>query len=127
MRRRRAVQASLVLLLVLLGFWLYHIGKGFDLLVDNKTITIGDATYRATATVRVSIDGSEPLDLMKRGRDVISVVGYDHVIRVEELDMDDEVIRTVEKSFTLDRHSGDLLSLPALLGGEENWIVLREP
>jgi hypothetical protein len=117
----------LVLLLVLLGFWLYHIGKGFDLLVDNKTITIGDVTYRATSTVRVSIDGSEPLVLTKRGRDVISVVGYVHVIRVEELDMDDEVIRTVEKSFTLDRHSGDLLSLPALLGGEENWIVLREP
>lgn len=127
MKRRTIIQASLVLLLVLFGAGLYRIGKGFDLLVDNKTITIEDRTYRATSTVRVSVDGGEPIELMKRDRDVISVVGYSHVIRVEELDMDDEVVRSVEKSFRLDRNSGDLLSIPALLGGEEAWIVIRNP
>lgn len=127
MRRRTVIQACLVLLLVLLGFWLYHIGKGFDLLLDNKTITIGGETYKTRGTVRVFVDGGEAVELMKRDRAVVSVVGYDHVIRVEELDGDEEVVRTVEKVFRLDRRSGDLLSIPALLGEEESWIVVRTP
>lgn len=127
MKRRAIIQICLVLLLVLLGFWLYHIGKGFELLLDNKTITIGEETYRAKNTVRVVVDGGEPVELMKRERAVLSVVGYEHVIRVEELDMDEEVVRVVERTFRLDRHSGDLLSIVALLNGEESWIVVRTP
>jgi hypothetical protein len=100
-------------------------GKGFDLLLDNKTVTIGEKTYKAFSLVRVSVDGSEPLELMKRDREVISVVGYNHRIKVEVLDMDEDVVKTVEKEFEITRETGDLLSIPALVEGEPDWIIVR--
>src|SRR6056297_3177028 len=125
MNRKNGVRLVLLILVVVLSMFLYRLGKGFDLLVDNKTITIGETSYRALNLVRVSIDGSEPLELMKRDRDVLSVVGYTHQIRVEILDMDEEVVKTVEKEFTITRGTGDLLSIPALVDGEPDWIIVR--
>lgn len=125
MNRRNAIRLVLLVVVVLLSVFLYRLGKGFDLLVDNKTVTIGEEKYSALSLVRVSINDSEPLELMKRDRDVISVVGYTHTIRVEILDMDEDVVKTVEKEFRLTRKSGDLLSIPALVAEEPNWIIVR--
>lgn len=125
MNRRNGVRLVLLVFVAVLSVFLYRLGKGFDLLVDNKTVTIGEQTYRALNLVRVSVDGSEPLELMKRDRDVISVVGYTHQIKVEVLDMDEDVVKTVEKEFKITRGTGDLLSLPALVEGDSGWIIVR--
>ena len=126
MNKRNAIRIALLVFVVLLSVFLYRLGKGFDLLVDNKTVSIGDRNYSALSLVRVSINDSEPLELMKRDREVISVVGYTHTIKVEILDMDEDVVKTVEKEFTLTRKSGDLLSIPALVEGERDWIIVRQ-
>lgn len=125
MNRRNGVRLVLLIFVAVISVFLYRQGKGFDLLLDNKTVTIGEKTYHALSLVRVSINDSEPLELMKRDRDVISVVGYTHRIKVEILDMDEDVVKTVEKEFRLDRAAGDLLSLPALVAGEPDWIIVR--
>lgn len=125
MNRRNVIRFALLIIVVVLSMFLYRHGKGFDLLVDNKTVTIGEKSYRALSLVRVSIDEGEPLELMKRDRDVISVVGYTHRIKVEVLDMDEDVVQSVEKEFKLTRETGDLLSIPALVGGESDWILVR--
>jgi hypothetical protein len=125
MNRRNGVRLTLLVLVGVLSIFLYRMGKGFDLLLDNKTVTIGEKTYKAFSLVRVSVDGSEPLELMKRDREVISVVGYNHRIKVEVLDMDEDVVKTVEKEFEITRETGDLLSIPALVEGEPDWIIVR--
>lgn len=124
MKKQIAVNLGLVLLLTLLSIFLYISGKGYDLLIDNQTVILNGMTYEARGTVLVYVDKQEPLELLIDDRDISSVIGKKHRIKVELLDEKEEkVIKVIEKGFTIDAKKGTLFSVPALLGGASDWVI----
>lgn len=124
MKRQVIVNFGLVLLLVVISIFLYNSGKGYDLLLDNQTVTLGGIEYEAKGTVRVYIDNQEPLDLWIDDRDVSSVMGKEHTIKVELLDETEEkVLQSREDTFIIDPKKGTLFSMPGFLGGSEHWVM----
>ena len=67
-----------VLLIVLLGVWMYHVGKQHFILVDNKTV--GDC--KALQSVIVTVDKEEGLELTPRVREEVEVMGQSHRLTV---------------------------------------------
>lgn len=127
MKKQIVVNLGLVLLFTLLSVFLYHSGKGYDLLLDNQTVTLEGTIYEAEGTVRVYVDDQEPLELWIDDRDVSSVMGKQHVIKIELLDESEEkVLSSMEKKFIIDPKKGTLFSIPALLNGAENWVIPRK-
>jgi len=126
LKKRLIMQISLVVLLIVISIFLYRIGKGFQLIVENKNFTLGDVVYEAEGPVRVTFDDEIRLDLKKNSADLAILAGYGkHKIKVEVLDNNGNTIRTVEKTFSLSGKEGDLVSIPSLLNGSERWIFRR--
>ena len=122
MNRRGIVRIVAVLLLVLIGFWLYDIGRAHTFLPENKTIEIDGREYKAYASIRFSINGGEEKELYPRDRVKVEAAGRSHRITVTGLSRGGEEI-SVTQRFRIN-HGTDmyLLNLPALLEGEEGWI-----
>ena len=127
MKKQIAVNLVLVFMFMLLSMFLYISGKGYDLLIDNQTVILNGMTYEASGTVRVYVDAQEPLELWIDDRDISSVIGKKHRIRVELLDEKEEkVIDSIEKDFIIDAKKGTLFSIPALLGGASDWVIPKK-
>lgn len=127
LKKQIAVNLVLVFMFMLLSMFLYISGKGYDLLIDNQTVILNGMTYEARGTVRVYVDAQEPLELWIDDRDISSVIGKKHRIRVELLDEKEEkVIDFIEKDFLIDAKKGTLFSIPALLGGASDWVIPKK-
>ena len=128
MKRRQLFRAGAAALLVLLAFFLYDIGKGSVLLLDNKTVEAGGKTLEAFATVRISVDGGEPIELYPRDRDKVELAGAAHRIEVTVFSQGGQELSTKSARF---RFSGKsrmyLLSLPAFVGGADEWLTEFSP
>jgi len=120
--RRLLVRAVVLLLFVALGVFFFVNGKGHDILLDNKTVTVGDRTYEAFASARISLDGRKSVEIQRRERLPDMLVGKNHAIRVEVLNRGGQVIQTVEEKFSLGLERTWLISLPLLVSGDANWI-----
>ena len=122
MNRRGILRIVAVLLLVLIGFWLYDMGRAHTFLPENKTIEIDGSEYKAYASISFSINGGEGEELYPRDRVKVEAAGRVHRISVTGISRSGEEV-SVKKRFRVS-HGSDmyLLSLPALLGGEEDWI-----
>ncbi|MBN1333827.1 MAG: hypothetical protein JW971_08670 [Synergistales bacterium] len=126
MNKRMTVNFGIILFFALLAIFLYNSGKGYDLLLDNQTVNIDGIIFEASGTVRVSVDGGEPIELWIDDRGMTTVRGKKHSIRIEVLDENEEqVISSVEKSFVIDTEKGNLFSIPAILGGSSDWVIPR--
>ncbi len=127
MKKQIAVNLGLVFLFILLSIFLYISGRGYDLIFDNQTVVLNGVTYEAKGIVRVYVDEQEPLQLWIDDRDISSVIGKKHQIRIELLDEnEEEVINVMEKSFKIDAKKGTLFSVPALLGGSSDWVIPKK-
>lgn len=127
MKKQFIVNLGLVLLLLIISIFLYNSGKGYDLLLDNQTVVLGGIEYEAKGTVRVYIDNQDPLDLWIDDRDVSSVMGKEHTIRVELLDeAEEKVLKSREQKFIIDPKKGTLFSMPGFLGGSKEWVMSME-
>jgi hypothetical protein len=125
--KRWLIRFALVVAIILLSVFLFIIGKQHTLLIDNKTITIGETEYTQYDIVNVYVDDGEKLETKKRKRKKAEVVGPNHKIVVEVLDNDKNVIQTEEYTFSL--KTGDakmIINIPALLGGAAEWITADE-
>ncbi|MDD2206438.1 MAG: DUF6672 family protein [Aminobacterium sp.] len=124
--RRSAVNVGIIIFFVIISVFLYNAGKGYNLLVDNKAITIDGQELQPYAWVNVDVSTSKkPVLLKAGGRDVVFVIGKSHQIHVEIMDEQKNVIKKIEKKFKLTRQSGDLLSIPALGSDVSQWIQKR--
>lgn len=115
--------------MLVFAVFLFWIGKGHTLLLDNQNIKIAGQAYKATHRLNVSINNQEPIDLKKGLRKAAKdmVAGPWHTITVEVIDKDKSVLKTVKKTFTVGMDEMFLLSLPALLADESAWIQPFEP
>ena len=127
MKKRLLMQIGLVLLLIIVSIFLYRIGKGFQIIVENKDYTMEGTTFEVQGPVRVIFDDEHKLELKEKSADLVVLIGYgEHKIKVEVLDDEGNAVKSIEKTFKLSGKEGDILSIPALLSGSERYIFKRE-
>ena len=98
-KRRLVIRIALVVLLVLLCFGLYYIGKEHDVYVDNKTVTIDGKEYQEIEYLALVVNGDEKdsVEYFAGDRDVLKLQGPNHTLKIIVMDEDtEEVIKTVE-------------------------------
>lgn len=122
MRRRIIVRITLIVVLILIGIFLYTIGKEHKVLIDNKDITVCDITYNADTNCKVWVDNKE-IGLLEKGeRGVAKVVGTSHKIVIEEIK--DKVLtgEKHEKKFKLKTNESVTINIPAMMNNANEWI-----
>ena len=121
MTRRNGIRTVLVLLLVGLGVVLFALGKEHQVFLDNKALAVGGAEVPALETVRVTVDGGEPLEFAADDRDVVQTRGLRAQVKLEILDGNGNVTKTVERSVSFSFEDRVMLSLPVLVQGGEGY------
>lgn len=121
MTRRNGIRTVLVLLLVGLGVVLFALGKEHQVFLDNKALAVGGAEVPALEAVRVTVDGGEPLEFAADDRDVAQTRGLRANLKLEVLDGNGNVTKTVERSVSFSFEDRVMLSLPVLVQGGEGY------
>lgn len=121
MTRRNGIRTVLVLLLVGLGVVLFALGKEHQVFLDNKALAVGGAEVPALESVRVTVDGGEPLEFAADDRDVVQTRGLRAQVKLEVLDGNGNVTKTVERSVSFSFEDRVMLSLPVLVQGGEGY------
>ena len=121
MTRRNGIRTVLVLLLVGLGVVLFALGKEHQVFLDNKALAVGGAEIPALEAVRVTVDGGEPLEFAADDRDVVQTRGLRAQVKLEILDGNGNVTKTVERSVSFSFEDRVMLSLPVLVQGGEGY------
>ena len=122
MRKRIIIRITLIVVLILIGIFLYTIGKEHKVLIDNKDITVGEIAYSADTTYNVWVDNQE-IGLLEKGeRKVAMVAGVSHKIVVEEIK--DKVLtgEKYEKRFKLKTNESAMVNIPAMINNANEWI-----
>ena len=122
MRKRIIIRITLIVVLILIGTFLYTIGKEHKVLIDNRDISVGDITYSAGTTYKVRIDNQEIGVIEKGERKVARVAGVSHNIVVEEIK--DKVLtgEKYEKRFKLKTKESATVNIPAMINNANEWI-----
>ena len=123
MNRRLIIRIAFVVLIILLGVWMFFIGKQHTLLLDNKTV--GD--YKALDYIYVTVDKQDELEITKRMRDQAVVTGQSHRLIVKYTDSSwNEVTLEKKIKFPLNENMM-LLSLPVLIANpdapQSEWLT----
>ena len=105
--------------LCVLGLWMFWIGREHQIFLDNKTL--GD--WKALEQVNVRVNGGEVAELMARERDVRKVVGPEFELQAEVFDANGEVVDRLTRRIRPGCSKDIMISLPALAGGAEGFIV----
>lgn len=122
-KRRLVIRVALVVLLVLLCFGLYYIGKEHDVYVDNKTVTIDGREYQEIEYLALVVNGDEKdsVEYFAGDRDVLKLQGPNHTLKIIVMDEDtEEVIKTVERKLSLGTTPAIMVSMPAIAEEAEN-------
>ncbi|MDR1916970.1 MAG: hypothetical protein LBQ58_10400 [Synergistaceae bacterium] len=127
LKRRLAARAVLAICIVALAFLMYNIGKEYDVVIDNETVTVGGTEYAAVGYAAIVIDGDEnrAVDIWADDRIIRKMVGANHRLVVKVLNEDDDsVVKSVERSLKLDFNTKALMiSIPALVSESSNILV----
>lgn len=102
-----------------LGVYCYNEGKAYDILIDNAAFTHEGTTYEAYEAILVTVDGEgEPLYLVEGDRGAATIAGKKHVLLVEELDIDDNVVKSHKLSFKNKELKGNVVNVVPLANGK---------
>jgi len=108
--------------LIIIGIFLYTIGKGHKVLIDNKDIFIGEIAYSADTTYNVWVDNQEVGLLEKGERKVARVAGASHKIVVEEIKEKVLTGDKYERKFKLKTNEGATINILAMINNKNEWI-----
>lgn len=122
MRKRIIIRTALIAVIILIGIFLYTIGKEHKLLINNKDIIVNDNTYNASTVYKVWVDNQEIGVIEKDKRMVATIVGVSHKIVVEEIK--DKVLtgEKYEKKFKLKTYESATVNIPAMVNNANEWI-----
>ncbi|MDR1579338.1 MAG: hypothetical protein LBS35_03195 [Synergistaceae bacterium] len=126
---RLLIRLLTVVCLVGLGFSMYHLGKEFDVIIDNGPASAGGARYEAMPYGTVYIDeDTKGFDMWAGDRIIKKMVGKDHKLTVKILNEDDDsVLKTIERDITLDFNpKAEMLSVSAIIA-EASAILTPNP
>ncbi len=122
MRKRIIIRTALVAALILIGIFLYVIGKEHKVVIDNRDISVGDIIYNASTTYVVWVDNQE-IGVIKKGeRKIAKVAGVSHKIVVEEIKDNVLTGERYEKRFKLKTNESAMVNIPALINNANEWI-----
>jgi len=122
LRKRIIIRTALVSALILIGIFLYVIGKEHKVLIDNRDISVGDITYSASTTYVVRVDNQE-IGVIKKGeRNAAIVTGVSHKIVVEEIKSNVLTGEKHEKRFRLKNNESATVNIPAMINNANEWI-----
>ena len=122
MRRRIIIRTTLIAVLILIGIFLYIIGKEHKLLIDNKDIVLSDITYSAAIPYKVWVDNQEVGVIEKGERVVVKITGINHKIVVEEIKDKELTGEEYEKRFKLKTNESATINVPAMVNNTNQWI-----
>ena len=114
--KKAIIRTALILAVVVLFVGLLFTGKGHTLLLDNKSIVMGGAAFEPAGSVTVTVDGKKPIKLAPNERDLVVVKGVWHTIKVTTDSS------ATEKKFTLPFKDMFIVSIPALVSGNQTWF-----
>jgi len=122
LRKRIIIRTALVSALILIGIFLYVIGKEHKVLIDNRDISVGDITYSASTTYVVRVDNQE-IGVIKKGeRNAAIAIGISHKIVVEEIKSNVLTGEKHEKRFRLKNNESATVNIPAMINNANEWI-----
>lgn len=120
--RRMIIRISVIVSLILLGFFLYIVGKEHKVFIDNKEISSGNIIYSAEDSYKVWMDNQE-IGVVKKGqRKVAKVVGVSHKVTLQKIRGKDLTGPVYERKFKLNPKEGAVLNIPALINTLDEGI-----
>ena len=112
MKRHIIVKIALIVVYLVLFVTMFCTGRSHTALIDNKGAE--DGSYEAVASMKVSVDGSKPLEFFKNDRDLFPVKGQTATIKIEFKDGTPAKTFKVKIPFKSD---AVLISIPKLIAG----------
>ena len=120
------IRLGAVIVLVLIAFAMYNIGKEHDVLFDNNNASIGGMDYASIAGGSLRADDGKKSVVRPGGRISQKLVGPRHRLKLDIIDDGGSVTRTVERTVSLNADMKRwMISLPALAAGAEDIFVSR--
>ena len=104
-------------MLIIIGIFLYVIGKEHIVFIDNRYISISDITYSPDTTTiyGVRLNNQDTIVIKKDERKMTKVIGASHNILVEEIKDNGLIGERYEKSFKLKINESATINIPAIV------------
>ena len=117
--RQILVNLAIITLMAVVAFISYMNGKTSMIYVENLPFETESVTYPAFEAATVGMEGgSPPLFLEEGDRDVLTIVGRSHVLLIEELDSNDNVVNTYRVTFKNSELKGKVVNIVPLSHGK---------
>ena len=114
-KKRIIVRICAILLIALLGFVMFRVGRKHTILLDNKTIEIQGEEFKALDIVEIQVNKLEELELAKRDRDLAEVMGQSQKVRVTYTDSEWNEIEIERKIKVPHKDVMIVFSIPAFI------------
>lgn len=114
----------LIALLVLLGVWMFVLGRQRTVVMRNESIDKQGITYEAVQVVGVSFDEAAETEITYDDAAIFYLVGSSHKLKLRVADEDGNTLRVVEKTIKLDLSKNITVDIPELLENKEEVIKL---
>ena len=127
--RKLAIRCGLVIVLIILGIFLFIIGKEHIVFIDNLELTVEGVTYTAEASYEVWVDGEKigRTILAPGRRNAAYVSGPRHRIELQEIKDGEPVGERIKKDFKIATGTAEvIINIPALVAGSESFIYTAE-
>lgn len=93
--RRTIVNTLIVLVLAGLAWYCYDAGKSYKILLENLPYAENGTDYEALEAINATVDeAGKPIFMLPDDRSFVSAVGKKHVLKIEILDIEDNVTET---------------------------------
>ena len=114
----------LIALLVLLGVWMFVLGRQRTIVMRNESIDKQGITYEAVQVVGVSFDEAAETEITYDDAAIFYLVGSSHKLKLRVADEDGNTLRVVEKTIKLDLSKNISVDIPELLEKKEEEVKL---
>ncbi|HON34332.1 MAG: DUF6672 family protein [Thermovirgaceae bacterium] len=117
--RQILVNLAIIAMMAFVAFISYMNGKTSMIYVENLPFETGAAAYPAFEAAMVGVEGGPPPLFLEEGdRDVLTIVGRTHVLLIEELDSNDNVVNTYRVTFKNSELKGKVVNIVPLSHGK---------
>lgn len=123
------MRVVLLIILVLLGSFLFVIGREHKIFIDNQDITTAENSYQAHSQYKVWVDGEQVgRTALKAGKRQVAVVaGPKHQILLVEEKNGEETGYRLEKDFKIPLSQLEVIvNIPALIADDADWLQERK-
>ena len=125
-KRKWLFRGCALLIVLLVAAWMFVVGRGHTVYIDNKTLEYNGETYGALQRVEVYVGGERLSKLGKRERTMSTVIGQSFETRlVNTVEKGDEPTETVVRLTLPYGWDGIVVNVPGYLAGlpQEAWMT----